>query len=537
MKTLLKIFFVFALLAEALEANAQDVNTRTRQVRFYPVRQSSDTAATAGNSGRMWYDFSSNKFRVNRNGTNGTLGEGGSGGSFWSLSGNSQLIDNTVEIRRNTGNPFLFINTTVTGLLSPNGLNAYNISDTDFSIGGPFTGSNATIVGNSTNISFQKGSTTWLRINNSGIEFNLASSATGDIWYRNSSALVTRLAKGTEGTLLRAGASVPAYSTFTIPNTIAALSIFAANSANVLTAITPAAGQSIRVNAGGTAWEAYTPGGGGSFTNGAANNELIKSNGTNGVSSGIFAEVLAGGLTTTFGINGSTAGQFRDFIAAGSEANIAFRFLPKGSGNIILQSAQQITSSAPATWFTNSGYSIELRPADRMIRFSKTSTGAKQNLIIGGAGISSENDADSLVISGGDAYDLSGNGNGGDVILKGGAGNGSGVDGNVYTKYAGYNINLALFEPVQETGTSFTFDYSHLSKTVVTTNAVDVDATVPVLQVGYITKVRQYGAGIVTLLAGTNVVLQGKTSTTGPGDSITIHAYITDSGDTIYSCE
>lgn len=535
MKTLLKILFVFALLAEALEANAQDVNTRTRQLRFYPVRQASDTAATAGNSGRMWYDFSSNKFRVNRNGTNGTLGEGGSGGSFWSLSGNSQLIDNTVEIRRNTGIPFLFINSTVTGLLSPNGSNAFNISDTDFSIGGPFTGSNASIVGNSTNISFTKGSTTWLRLSNTGIEFNLASSATGDIWYRNSGSVVTRLAKGAEGTLLRAGASVPTYSTFTIPNTIAALSIFAANSANVLTAITPAAGQSIRVNAGGTAWEAYTPGSGGSFTNGAANNELIKSDGTNGVSSGIFTEVLAGGLTTTFG-TGSTAGSFRDFIAAGSEANISFRFIPKGSGNITFQSATQITNTAPTSIFTSGISTISILASGREIRFAKTGTAA-QSLISGSDGISTDVNADSLVIEGGNAYNVSGNGNGGNIILKPGTGNGTGVDGNVYTKYEGNNINLALFEPVQETGTSFTFDYSHLSKTVVTTNAVDVDATVPVLQVGYITKVRQYGAGIVTLLAGTNVVLQGKTSTTGPGDSITIHAYITDSGDTIYSCE
>jgi hypothetical protein len=42
---------------------------------------------------------------------------------------------------------------------------------------------------------------------------------------------------------------------------ISALSIWAANSANTLVEVTPAAGQSVRINAGGTAWEAYTPGG------------------------------------------------------------------------------------------------------------------------------------------------------------------------------------------------------------------------------------------------------------------------------------
>lgn len=277
-------------------------------------------------------------------------------------------------------------------------------------------------------------------------------------------------------------------------------------------------------------------GSGGGFTNGAANNELIKSNGTNGVSSGIFAEVLAGGLTTTFG-TGSTAGNFRDFIAAGSEANIAFRFIPKGSGNVIFQSTQQITSSAPVTTVTNSGYTLELRPSDRIIRFSKTSTGAKQNLIQGGAGISSENDADSLVIAAGDAYGVSGNGNGGNLILKPGEGNGTGVDGIVYAKHQGYNISLTLFQPVQETGTSFTFDYSHLSKLVVGNNAATQTATVPALQVGYITKVVQDGAGVMNLSAGANVVLVGKTSTTGVGDTIVIHAYKTSGSDTYYLCE
>ena len=41
--------------------------------------------------------------------------------------------------------------------------------------------------------------------------------------------------------------------------TIAALSIPVANSLNTYTTVTPSAGQSVRINAGGTAWEAYTP--------------------------------------------------------------------------------------------------------------------------------------------------------------------------------------------------------------------------------------------------------------------------------------
>lgn len=40
---------------------------------------------------------------------------------------------------------------------------------------------------------------------------------------------------------------------------ITALSIWVANSANTITEVTPGAGNSIRINAGGTAWEAFTP--------------------------------------------------------------------------------------------------------------------------------------------------------------------------------------------------------------------------------------------------------------------------------------
>ena len=47
---------------------------------------------------------------------------------------------------------------------------------------------------------------------------------------------------------------------------ITALSIWVANSANTITEVTPGAGNSIRINAGGTAWEAFTPGSSGATT-------------------------------------------------------------------------------------------------------------------------------------------------------------------------------------------------------------------------------------------------------------------------------
>lgn len=47
---------------------------------------------------------------------------------------------------------------------------------------------------------------------------------------------------------------------------IAARTVWVANSANTLVALTPGAGQSIRINAGNTAWEAFTPGAAGGIS-------------------------------------------------------------------------------------------------------------------------------------------------------------------------------------------------------------------------------------------------------------------------------
>ena len=61
---------------------------------------------------------------------------------------------------------------------------------------------------------------------------------------------------------------------------IGALSIWLANSANTITSVTPGAGNSIRINAGGTAWEAYTPGAGGTGT--VTSVSVVTANGVSG---------------------------------------------------------------------------------------------------------------------------------------------------------------------------------------------------------------------------------------------------------------
>ena len=64
----------------------------------------------------------------------------------------------------------------------------------------------------------------------------------GGMLYSTASNTFSNLALGSQGSLLRAGASAPAWSSVTIPNTVATGSVLAANSSNALTAITSTSG-------------------------------------------------------------------------------------------------------------------------------------------------------------------------------------------------------------------------------------------------------------------------------------------------------
>lgn len=75
-------------------------------------------------------------------------------------------------------------------------------------------------------------------------------------------ATITTLGTITTGTW--SGTTIGVTKGGTGATAITAKSIWVANSANTITEVTPGAGQSIRINAGNTAWEAYTPGSGGS---------------------------------------------------------------------------------------------------------------------------------------------------------------------------------------------------------------------------------------------------------------------------------
>jgi len=107
-----------------------------------------------------------------------------------------------------------------------------------------------------------------------------------------------------------------------------------ANSANTTVNLTAVAGQSVRVNSGGTAWEAYTPIIG---STGATDNSILRSDGTGGSTlqnSELFVDDSANLSLGTSGLVGSS----RSASVVGSASNISLNLVPKGTSPVIIGS-------------------------------------------------------------------------------------------------------------------------------------------------------------------------------------------------------
>jgi hypothetical protein len=188
-------------------------------------------------------------------------------------------------------------------------------------------------------------------------------------------------------------------------STIAARSIWIANSADTITSVTPGAGQSIRINAGNTAWEAYTPSGGGiGGTTGSVDNAILRADGTGG------STVQSSSLTID------------------------------DSGNIVKASSLSITTSDSIDFFFGSGGNSSFTFEDNRLdidgsggdlAWSKVTTSATTvHAISAAAGIAGAVTGNDLIISSGAAYTV-GNNNSGNVYIDLGAKNGTGVVGNI----------------------------------------------------------------------------------------------------------
>lgn len=186
-------------------------------------------------------------------------------------------------------------------------------------------------------------------------------------------------------------------------------------------------GKFLAVNGSGDGIEFVDAPSGGGITNGAANNELMKSNGTNAVSSGLFSPA-SGELSTTTGSltlnssngyyglgNASNAVNERVFVATGTESNIGVQMHVKGTG--------EFTFGADVAAFhsrTHTGQWVRIKhDATNKSTISPRSTysgapGNASDLFIQ-AGDAYSGTAGDLVLSPG--VDVNSTANGGDLIL------------------------------------------------------------------------------------------------------------------------
>lgn len=263
------------------------------------------------------------------------------------------------------------------------------------------------------------------------------------------------------------------------------------------------------------AWSDLGAGGGSGFTNSAANGRLILSNGTNGIESNL--AVNDGSIELGKGLGNSNS---RYIKSEGSGANVDLVLNSKGTSTIIFQNG---TNASAMTLQPNSGTTklTLIGSPSGIVNFSGDTFGAGNGA--------------HLLLTGGNGK-VNNPSNGGHVFIQGGAPFGAGnIGDNFSIGSAGDTVSLNYLEPVLESGTTRNLTASDNSKGIVSSNTLTY--TVENLgRVGVSTFVMQDGANTVTLSAGSNVILKGKTATTFDGDVISIWCYKIVGSNAYYLC-
>jgi len=208
------------------------------------------------------------------------------------------------------------------------------------------------------------------------------------------------------------------------------------------------------------------------ITNSAAANELMKSDGTNAVSSGIFNPSTADLYMGT-----GKAGTTRIIQADGSGSDINLQIFAKGTGSITVGTFGNLNMAGVGTTGTTVGGSAVSSgtPPDNSFKgtgVSGTATVAGRVVVVGGGSAITG-------IAGGDAYiaggaAVVGNADGGNVNIYGGAKVGSGTNGSVLI---GVGPNIGAVNIAASTGTLGFFGSAGVVKqSAVTTSQGIADA-------------------------------------------------------------
>lgn len=160
------------------------------------------------------------------------------------------------------------------------------------------------------------------------------------------------------------------------------------------------------------------------ITNSADANEMTKSDGTNLVGTKVFS-TADGNLILGTGIAGS-----RVMTMDGTDANIGLQIIGKGTGYLQADTNSIRLFEAPSRGSGNIVLSaVQATPILQQVKGGVDATFS----ILTGSGNNSLNSGDSFSIIAGSAYGVTGNGNGGSILIQSGQRRvaGSGVDGNI----------------------------------------------------------------------------------------------------------
>ena len=398
---------------------------------------------------------------------------------------------------------------------------------------------------------------------------NITSYAIGDLIQATGATTLSKLASVSAGSFLRSGGvtTASAWSTVKLPDTMSALGLWVANSANTTVNLTATAGQSIRVNAGGTAWEAYTPSGSGTIggSTGSVDNSILRSDGTGGSTLQNSGLVIDDSANLTLGVS-SLAGSDRTIAVAGSNANISLLLSSKGDG--------QIGIATPNTANGN----LVLYGNNVALGGDTYSVGIGDIDIIGNSSSISGTQGSSFFFRTGNG--IVGNANSGNAYLDVGTISGSGKYGNyafftdavapsslpdlqdmekgiaisnrVTVPTAGITNSIAIFaedvnssseffvytestakinisgllEPVTESGTSFSLGESHRNKIVICSNSGAITVTVGSGKAsGWNCLLIATNATGTISLSASGTTLNGTTSTSNQFETLSIVHY------------
>lgn len=356
-----------------------------------------------------------------------------------------------------------------------------------------------------------------------GIKLDLGSDATGDIYYRNSSGYLTRLAAGSNTHVLTLAGGVPT-------------------------------------------WAAPSGGGIGGST-GATDNSILRADGTGGATlqnSGLFIDDSANLTIGTVSLSGNKT---ISAVNSTSDANLTLT----SQGTVVVD----VASSAESFQVMTTNDRVIINPAGFQLFGEKINASANATFLVSGAqGITGATTGQNLLLQAGSGY-ATGVTNGGHLYLMYGAKNTTGLDGNIglltnsvanwqsmergvylanrltaptagiangvslfaedsnsssefyVMPESGAKVNISgLFEPVTESGTSFTLNETHRNKIVLCSNSGVVTVTVGTGKAAgwNCMLVATHATGTITL-STSGTTINGTTSTTTQFETLSLVHY------------